>query len=106
MQSTRQTNRIKTLIIYCTLVGSLLGIFLTLGDLDLYPIRPKVQLAESPVPDPHQEILTEIIALAKKNNPRLTAMELVEISNSVYHSSLAYQVDYRLILAVIEQEAA
>lgn len=93
-------------IISCTIIGSLLGVFLAISDLKL--AFPNKSLKPAPiVAEARQEldVHREIILTAKKNNPRLSTSELLEIANSVYNNSLEFRLDYQLILAVIEQES-
>ncbi|MDW7675992.1 MAG: hypothetical protein SCK28_15810, partial [Bacillota bacterium] len=99
-------NRIRALIIFCILIGTFLGTFVALDQSDLLfakePIDNQQVLQEN---DTQTLILKETIARASRSNHKLTAEELAKIANNVYLNSEDFQMDYQLILAVIEQES-
>lgn len=95
----------RSLLICCTVAGLVLGAALASADFNWDKLKSKEAEQEEVIPDDRYAIYREIMDTAKKNNPKLTSMELLEIAQSVYQSSLEFDMDYKLILAVIKKES-
>ena len=85
---------------YCS---SLAAVGLLCGILLIYPVFPA--LAEEEEESPKETVVQQIIHFIKGKNVRLGDETLTRMANTVYKESQLYELDYRLVLAVIKVES-
>ena len=73
------------------------------GTLLAYPVLPV--FAEEEEESPKEAVVQQIIHFIKGKNVRLRDETLTRMANTVYEESQLYELDYRLVLAVIKIES-
>jgi soluble lytic murein transglycosylase len=69
----------------------------------IYPVLPA--FAEDEEESPKEAVVQQIVRFIKGRNVRLGDETLTRMANTVYEESQLYELDYRLILAVIKVES-
>jgi soluble lytic murein transglycosylase len=82
---------------------TLAAVGLVCGSLLIYPVLPAS--AENEEESPRETVIQQIVHFIKGKNVRLHDETLTRMANTVYDESQLYELDYRLILAVIKVES-
>ena len=82
---------------------ALAAIGLLCSTLLIYPVLPA--FAEDEEESPRETVIQQIIHFIKGRNVHLRDETLTTMANTVYDESQLYELDYRLILAVIKVES-
>ena len=69
----------------------------------IYPVLPA--FAEDEEESPKEAVVQQIVHFIKGRNVRLGDETLTRMANTVYEESQLYELDYRLVLAVIKVES-